>query len=165
MHQNDAEAMQQNATQLNSILISWNRITIATISCIISKHSTHSNSPQPHYLLSHPPNKSRKHKSQVFFNPATPSWITASKISQPPQVRSYAFWSSLNTSGRLHLKFTYNLHLQHHSNRRCIWNPVGHLLWSSSAEILNVLRLQAIFAEELYRGYSTGLSLQLYPIT
>ena len=112
-----------------------------------------------------PANKSRKHKSQVFFNPVTPSRITTSKISQPPQVRSYAFWSSLNTSGRLHLKSTYNLHLQHHSNRRCIWNPVGHMLWSSSAEILNVLKLLAIFAEELYRGYSTGLWIRLYPIT
>ena len=55
MHQNDAEAMQQNATQLNLILIPWNRISITTLSSIISKHSTQTILPHPHHTLSPSP--------------------------------------------------------------------------------------------------------------
>ena len=42
------------------------------------------------------------------------------------------------------------------SNQRRIWNPVGHLWWSLFAEIVNVLRPLAIFAEELNCGCLTG---------
>ena len=41
-------------------------------------------------------------------------------------------------------------------NQRRIWNPVEHLRWSLFAEIVNVLRLMAIFAEELHRITLTG---------
>ena len=162
MYQNDAEAMQQNATKLNPIPIPWNRIKTANISSIISKHSTHTKSPHPHHLLSPSPKQVQETHE---LNPVTPNGITTSKISHPPQVRSYALWSSLNTSSRLHLESTYNLHLKHHSNWRGFWYPVEHLRQSSFAEMINVLRLLAVFAEEPYRGYSTGFSIQLYPIT
>ena len=89
MHQNDAEAMQQNATQLNPIPIPSNRINITTISSIISKHSTHTKS-RHHHPLSPSPKQVQETTNPVFFNPVTPSRITTSKISQPPQVRSYA---------------------------------------------------------------------------
>ena len=40
--------------------------------------------------------------------------------------------------------------------RRSIWNPVEHLHWSFFAEIKKVLKLLAIFAEELHHGSLTG---------
>ena len=165
MHQNDAEAMQQNATQLNLILIPWNRISITTLSSIISKHSTQTILPHPHHTLS-PSSKQvqETHEPRIFQSCYSQSNYHKQDFSTSTS-RSSALWSNLNTSSRLHLESTYNPHLQHHSNWRRIRNPVGHLQWSSLAQIISVLRLLAIFAEELYRGYSTRLSMQLYPIT
>ena len=47
------------------------------------------------------------------------------------------------------------LHIYSTSNQRRIWNPIEHL-WSLFAEIVNVLRLLAIFADELHRVTLTG---------
>ena len=67
MHQNDAEAIQQNATQLNPIPIPWNRINITTISFIISQHSTNTKSPHPHHTLSPSPKIVQEiHEPSIF---------------------------------------------------------------------------------------------------
>ena len=99
-----------------------------------------------------------------------PFWIWLLLV-ESPQARFFnhqkqkALCSSLNTSSRLHLESTYTLHLQYHSNWWRIWNPVEHLRWSSFTEIINVLRLLAIFAAEPHCGLLTGFSIQLYQIT
>ena len=58
-------------------------------------------------------------------------------------------------SNFMHLKATYTLHLQHLFNRRRMWNPIKHLL-EPFAEIVDIFRPLAIFAEELHRGCLTG---------
>ena len=77
MHQNDAEAMQQTGS-IQPLLAPSSQSTPHTLN--------HPTSTTPCLL---PPNKSRKHRNPVIFNPATPSRITTRKISQQPQVRSY----------------------------------------------------------------------------
>ena len=143
MHQNDAEVMQQNATQLNPIPIPWNRINITTISSIISKHFTHTKSRHPRHPLSPSPKQVQETTNPVFFNPVTLSRITTSKNSQPPQVRSYALWLSLDTSSRLHLTFVVELFCK--NNQR--FKAAGY------------------FRRRTLSWIFTGLSIQLYPIT
>ena len=63
-------------------------------------------------------------------------------------------WLVLYTSLQLQLPCTYSLpilHIYSTPNRRRIWNPVEHLQLSFCAEIVDVLRPLAIFAEELHR--------------
>ena len=50
----------------------------------------------------------------------------------------------------MHLQSTYTTHLQYPSNQRGNSNPVEHLWCSFFAEIVNVFRPLAIFAEELH---------------
>ena len=90
MHQNDAEAMQPNATQLNSIPIPWNRINRTTIRSIISKDSTHIKSPHPHHPFSPFPKKVRETHEPSLFQSCYSQSNDHKNISQPPQVRSYA---------------------------------------------------------------------------
>ena len=65
----------------------------------------------------------------------------------------------LYISLQLQIPCTYSLptlQIYSTSNQRRIWNPVEHMRWSYFAEIVNVLRLMAIFAKELHRVTLTG---------
>ena len=169
--------MQQNAAQL--IPIPWNRINITTISSIISKHSTHTKSPHPHYpLFPSPKTSPGNSRTQPFSILLLPNELQQARFlnhhkqdlmhfDQASTLQVDYTWSlpKIINNNNNNNNSNNNPHLQHHFNRRRIRNPVGHLRWGSFAETINSLRLLAIFADEPYPEYSTGLSIQLYPVT
>ena len=71
---------------------------------------------------------------------------------------SFNYLSAHHTvpTSSMYLQSTYTPHLQQLSNRNRIWNPVEHLQQSFFAEIVDIFRLLAIFAEELHSGCLIG---------
>ena len=107
-------------------------------------------------LLTLAPNKSKMYTNLVFFNSVTSSRMTPS---------GNIVWSSifdpttfLYISLRLQIPCTCGLptsYLSNTSNRRHLWNPIKYLWWNFFAEIVNMLRPLAFFAEGLHHGCLT----------
>ena len=127
-----------------------------------TQHTLNQTSPSTPFLLTW--DKSKRYTTFVFFNPVTPSWITTSGIPKSPNVKLLIVWSNLNHflvhqhAATNSLEFTYECtcslptpHIYSTSSQNRVWNLVESLQWSFFAEIVDVLMLLAVFAEELRR--------------